>query len=443
LPGLLILLLLESVFHMQDSLTLQPVAHIDGTIHLPGSKSVSNRALLLAALARGTTRLTNLLDSDDVRHMLSALAALGVTYRLSKDRRQCEIDGQGQALSAPAPLELFLGNAGTAMRPLAAILCLGRHDIVLTGEPRMKERPIGHLVDALRQGGADIDYLEQRNYPPLRLRGGYSGGNIEVDGSVSSQFLTALLMMAPLAAEDTVIRIKGDLVSKPYIDITLALMKTFGIDVVHENYRVFRLAGRQGYRSPGNYLVEGDASSASYFLAAAAIRGGTVRVTGIGKNSVQGDIRFADVLERMGAVIRWGEDFIECSRGELHAIDMDMNHIPDAAMTIATTALFADGTTRLRNIYNWRVKETDRITAMAVELRKVGAEVEEGEDFIAITPPKTLKLATIGTYNDHRMAMCFSLVCLSDTPVIILDPKCTHKTFPDYFQQLAAISTLK
>ncbi|HEY0210796.1 3-phosphoshikimate 1-carboxyvinyltransferase [Acerihabitans sp.] len=428
---------------MQESLTLQPVAHIHGTVNLPGSKSVSNRALLLAALAEGTTRLTNLLDSDDVRHMLDALGALGVPCRLSADRRTCEIDGQGGALTAPAPLTLFLGNAGTAMRPLAAVLCLGRHDITLTGEPRMKERPIGHLVDALRQGGAEVDYLEQENYPPLRLRGGFRGGDIAVDGSVSSQFLTALLMAAPLAAGDTVIRIKGELVSRPYIDITLALMATFGVRVRHDDYRVFYLRGGQGYRSPGGYLVEGDASSASYFLAAAAIRGGTVRVTGIGKNSVQGDIRFADVLERMGATIRWGDDFIECSRGELRAIDMDMNHIPDAAMTIATTALFAGGgTTTLRNIHNWRVKETDRLAAMAAELRKVGAEVVEGEDFIAITPPAALKSAAIGTYNDHRMAMCFSLVALSDTPVTILDPACTNKTFPDYFRQLAAISTL-
>ncbi len=428
---------------MLESLTLQPIAHIDGTINLPGSKSVSNRALLLAALAEGTTRLTNLLDSDDVRHMLDALGALGVTYRLSADRRQCEIIGLGHALTAQVPLSLFLGNAGTAMRPLAAALCLGRHDVTLTGEPRMKERPIGHLVDALRQGGAEIEYLEQEDYPPLRLRGGFRGGDITVDGSVSSQFLTALLMTAPLAGEDTAIRIKGELVSKPYIDITLALMNTFGIQVRNDDYQNFHVQGRQTYRSPGHYLVEGDASSASYFLAAAAIRGGTIRVTGIGKNSVQGDIRFADVLERMGAVIRWGDDFIECTRGELRAIDMDMNHIPDAAMTIATTALFARGTTTLRNIFNWRVKETDRLAAMATELRKVGAEVEEGEDYITITPPAALTYAEIGTYNDHRMAMCFSLVALSDTPVTILDPKCTNKTFPDYFRQLAAVSTLK
>ena len=427
---------------MQESLTLQPIAHVEGTINLPGSKSVSNRALLLAALAKGKTVLTNLLDSDDVRHMLNALKALGVEYALSDDRRRCEVTGLGGAFKAQGELELFLGNAGTAMRPLAAALCLGHNDIVLTGEPRMKERPIGHLVDALRQGGAQIDYLEQENYPPLRLRGGFNGGNVEVDGSVSSQFLTALLMTAPLAEQDTLITIKGDLVSKPYIDITLHLMKTFGVDVDNGGYQRFAIRGGQTYQSPGEYLVEDDASSAFYFLAAAAIKGGTIKVTGIGRNSVQGDIRFADVLEKMGAQITWGDDFIACTRGDLNAIDMDMNHIPDAAMTIATTALFANGTTTLRNIYNWRVKETDRLAAMATELRKVGATVEEGHDFITVTPPEQLRFADIGTYNDHRMAMCFSLVALSDTPVTILDPKCTAKTFPDYFEQLARLSVL-
>lgn len=424
-----------------ESLTLQPIARVDGAINLPGSKSVSNRALLLAALACGKTVLMNLLDSDDVRHMLNALSALGINYPLSADRTRCDITGNGGALHAPGALELFLGNAGTAMRPLAAALCLGQNEIVLTGEPRMKERPIGHLVDSLRQGGANIDYLEQENYPPLRLRGGFTGGDIEVDGSVSSQFLTALLMTAPLAPEDTIIRVKGELVSKPYIDITLNLMKTFGVEIANHHYQQFVVKGGQKYHSPGRYLVEGDASSASYFLAAGAIKGGTVKVTGIGRKSMQGDIRFADVLEKMGATITWGDDFIACTRGELHAIDMDMNHIPDAAMTIATTALFAKGTTTLRNIYNWRVKETDRLFAMATELRKVGAEVEEGHDYIRITPPAKLQHADIGTYNDHRMAMCFSLVALSDTPVTILDPKCTAKTFPDYFEQLARMST--
>ncbi|UVK79358.1 MAG: 3-phosphoshikimate 1-carboxyvinyltransferase [Sodalis sp. Ffu] len=429
---------------MQKFLTLEPIAHVDGTINLPGSKSVSNRVLLLASQAMGTTRLTNLLDSDDVHHMLVALRQLDVTYRLSADRRSCEIDGIGGPLQADAALTLFLGNSGTAMRSLTAALCLQLHEVTLTGEPRMKERPIGHLVDALRQGGAQIDYLEQDHYPPLRLRGGYRGGKIIVDGSISSQFLTALLMMAPLAPQDSHIRIKGELVSRPYIDITLALMKKFGIEVLHENYQVFHLKGRSVYHSPGEYLTEGDASSASYFLAAAAIRGGTVRVTGLGRYSVQGDIRFADVLEKMGAIIRWGDDYIECTRGTLHAIDMDMNHIPDAAMTIAITALFTgSGTTILRNIYNWRLKETDRLTAMATELHKVGATVIEGNNYLMVTPPVVFTAAEIGTYNDHRMAMCFALVALSDTTVTILDPQCTSKTFPDFFKQLSAISTLK
>ncbi len=427
---------------MLESLTLQPIAKFDGTINLPGSKSVSNRALLLAAMAQGKTRLTNLLDSDDVRHMLNALKALGVHYQLSDCHTICDIEGAGGPLKAHSALEIFLGNAGTAMRPLAAALSLGQGDIILTGEPRMKERPIGHLVDSLRQGGARIDYLEQQDYPPLRLRGGFQGGNISVDGSVSSQFLTALLMAAPLAMQDTHITIKGDLVSKPYIEITLHMMRDFGVEVSHDNYQVFHVKGQQQYRAVEQYLVEGDASSASYFLAAAAIKGGSVRVTGIGKNSVQGDIRFADVLEAMGAKIIWGDDFIECQHGVLNGIDMDMNHIPDAAMTIATTALFAKGETRIRNIYNWRVKETDRLSAMATELRKVGAEVEEGEDYIRVVPPLQLKHAEIETYNDHRMAMCFSLVALSDTPVTILDPKCTAKTFPDYFKQFARLSQL-
>ncbi|NIG62910.1 MAG: 3-phosphoshikimate 1-carboxyvinyltransferase [Serratia symbiotica] len=427
---------------MLDSLTLQRVALVNGTVNLPGSKSVSNRALLLAALAEGNTRLTNLLDSDDVRHMLNALWALGVNYQLSADRTVCQVDGAAGPLVANQPLKLFLGNAGTAMRPLAAALCLSHGDAVLTGEPRMKERPIGHLVDALRQGGAQIDYLEQPDYPPVRLRGSFLGGDITVDGSVSSQFLTALLMTVPLAPQDTQIHIQGELVSKPYIDITLHLMRSFGVEVSHDNYRGFQIQGRQTYRSPGNYLVEGDASSASYFLAAAAIKGGTVRVTGIGSKSVQGDTQFANVLEKMGARITWGDDFIECGYGELCGIDMDMNSMPDAAMTIATTALFAKGPTTLRNIYNWRVKETDRLAAMATELRKVGAEVDEGEDSIHVVPPAKLKFAAINTYNDHRMAMCFSLMALSDTPVTILDPQCTAKTFPDYFEQLARISRL-
>lgn len=428
-----------------EKITLNPILRVEGEINLPGSKSLSNRALLLAALAHGTTEVTNLLDSDDIRHMLNALKSLGVSYELSSDKTVCTITGVGGAFNWQNGLSLFLGNAGTAMRPLAAALCLkGQQEaeVVLTGEPRMKERPIKHLVDALVQVGANVQYLEQEGYPPLAIRNtGLQGGKVQIDGSISSQFLTALLMAAPLAEGDMEIQIMGELVSKPYIDITLAMMKDFGVTVENQNYQTFIVKGNQSYISPKRYLVEGDASSASYFLAAGAIKG-KVKVTGIGKNSIQGDRLFADVLEKMGAKITWGEDFIQAEQAPLHGVDMDMNHIPDAAMTIATTALFAEGETVIRNIYNWRVKETDRLSAMATELRKIGAEVEEGEDFIRIQPLALaqFQVAEIATYNDHRMAMCFSLIALSNTPVTILDPKCTAKTFPTYFSEFEKLS---
>jgi len=424
-----------------NTLTLKPIAKIEGEVNLPGSKSLSNRVLLLAALAEGTTRITNLLESDDTRHMLNALKQLGIDTTLSEDKTECIVVGNGGPLKNDSFEELFLGNAGTAMRPLCAALCLGKGDYLLTGEPRMKERPIGHLVDALRQAGAKINYLENEGYPPLQIEANaLKGGEVSIDGTISSQFLTALLMAAPMAQNDMKITILGELVSKPYIDITLHLMKAFGVEVENDNYKTFKIKGRQTYKAIDAFMVEGDASSASYFLAAAAIKGGTVKVTGIGKNSVQGDVAFADVLEKMGAKVEWGDDYVSVSKGELNAVDMDFNHIPDAAMTIATTALFAKGTTTLRNIYNWRVKETDRLFAMATELRKVGAEVEEGEDYLTITPPKGLKYAAIDTYDDHRMAMCFSLLALDPVSVTINEPECTAKTFPDYFDVLESIS---
>ncbi|RUM72958.1 MAG: 3-phosphoshikimate 1-carboxyvinyltransferase [Sulfurovum sp.] len=422
-------------------LTLKPIRKIEGEINLPGSKSLSNRALLLAALAKGTTKITNLLESDDTRYMLEALKELGIDYRLSEDKQECVITGNGGPIISDIPHTLYLGNAGTAMRPLAAALTLGKGDYTLTGDPRMKERPIGHLVDALRQAGAQITYLENEHYPPLHIEAnGLEGGVVEINGEISSQFLTALLMAAPMAKQDMTIRIIGELVSKPYIDITLDMMKRFGVVVEHDNYEIFRVKSGQIYQSPGTFMVEGDASSASYFLAAAAIKGGSVKVTGVGRESIQGDVAFADVLEKMGAKVEWGEGSITVSRGELHGIDMDFNHIPDAAMTIATMALFVKEPTTLRNIYNWRVKETDRLTAMATELRKVGAEVEEGEDYLRIVPPKHLKHAAIDTYDDHRMAMCFSLLALDPVSVTINDPECTAKTFPTYFEELEKIS---
>lgn len=424
-----------------NSITLKPIKYIEGEVNLPGSKSLSNRALLIATLAEGATRITNLLESDDTRHMLNALKRLGVQYTLSEDRTECTVVGNGGPFRNEESLELFLGNAGTAMRPLCAALTLGKGSYVLTGEPRMKERPIGHLVDALREAGARITYLENEGYPPLKIEAnGLKSGEISIEGSISSQFLTALLMAAPMAEGDMQINIVGELVSKPYIDITLYIMKQFGVEVRNENYERFYIKGRQHYRALDTFMVEGDASSASYFLAAAAIKGGTVKVTGIGKASVQGDVAFADVLEKMGAKVEWGDDYVSVSKGELNAVDMDFNHIPDAAMTIATTALFAKGTTTLRNIYNWRVKETDRLYAMATELRKVGAEVEEGGDYLTITPPAQLTHAAIDTYDDHRMAMCFSLLALDSVSVTINEPECTAKTFPTYFEALESIS---
>lgn len=424
-----------------DALTLQPIAKIEGEINLPGSKSLSNRALLLAALANGETEIVNLLDSDDIRHMLNALQRLGVAYTRSADGTRCTVVGKGGPFQVDGQIELYLGNAGTAMRPLCAALCLGEGEFILTGEPRMEERPIGALVDSLRQAGGQVDYLKAEGFPPLRIvANGLQGGQISVDGTISSQFLTAILMACPLAHHDTTIRVLGDLVSKPYIDITIHTMQQFGVAVQHAAYQEFAIAGQQQYQSPGKFLVEGDASSASYFMAAAAIKGGSVKVTGIGKGSIQGDVQFAHVLAAMGAQVTWADDAITVERGQLRGIDMDLNHIPDAAMTIATTALFAEGPTAIRNIYNWRVKETDRLHAMTTELRKVGATVVEGRDFIEITPPATLRHAAIDTYNDHRMAMCFSLLALAPASVTINNPQCTAKTFPDYFEKLESVA---
>lgn len=425
---------------IMESLTLQPVGSINGDIYLPGSKSLSNRILLLSAMADGVTTITNLLDSDDVRHMLEALRQLGVGYSLSADKRTCTVTGRGGGLG-PTSEKLFLGNAGTAMRPLCAALCLGQGSYQLTGEPRMEERPIRDLVDALRSAGAEIDYLKEPGYPPLRIKGGsLRGGSISIRANISSQFLTAVLMAAPLAPEDTTITIDGELVSKPYIDMTLKVLRDFGAEILNNEYREFTVRSGQRYKAPEQIMVEGDASSASYFLAAAAIAGGTVKVHGVGSDSIQGDKDFALVLEKMGATVQYQPTSIEVKgNGSLVGVDLDLNHIPDAAMTIAVAALFAKGTTTIRNIYNWRVKETDRLAAMTNELRKVGATVVEGEDYIQVTPPDRLRHAAIDTYNDHRMAMCFSLVALGGVPVTINDPKCVGKTFPDYFELFETI----
>lgn len=424
-----------------NAITLPHITQFGGKVTVPGSKSLSNRALLLAALCEGNTTITNLLDSDDIRHMLAALNELGVKTELNEDKTECIVYGVNGKFTQPNK-PLFLGNAGTAMRPLAAVLALSSVNTELTGEPRMYERPIGHLVDSLCELGADIVYLKENGFPPLNIR---AYGNkpsceeITVDGSVSSQFLSALLMAAPTLGNPITIKVKGDLVSKPYIALTLNIIKQFGVEFENDNYQSFKFNGLQRYISPGDFMVEGDASSASYFLAAGAISGQEVQVYGVGKNSVQGDIRFADVLEKMGATVDYFDDHISVSSNKkLIGVDLDLNHIPDAAMTIATTALFADGTTTIRNIYNWRVKETDRLHAMATELKKVGAEVEEGHDYIKVTP-KPIKHAAIDTYDDHRIAMCFSLLAFDENSVTINNPEVTSKTFPDYFERFASL----
>ncbi|WP_343187593.1 3-phosphoshikimate 1-carboxyvinyltransferase [Buchnera aphidicola (Periphyllus koelreuteriae)] len=412
---------------------------IKGEIFLPGSKSITNRALLLSAISKGKTCLKNILYSDDVKYMLNALKLLGIKYILSKNNTICNIYGSGLKFPKNKDLTLFLGNAGTAVRSLLSVLSIKNNNIIITGDKRMKKRPIKHLVQALIQGQSKITYLKKKNFLPVQTNGNFKGGKIYLNGSISSQFLTALLISSPLAKKNTKIFIIGTLVSKPYIDITIKMIKSFGIIIKNDNYKIFSILGNQIYKSPKKYYIEGDASSASYFLSAAAIKGGTVKINGIGKNSIQGDIQFSSVLKKMGAKIYLGKKYIKCTKNKLKGIDMDMNHIPDAAMTIAITALFAKGKTIIRNIYNWRVKETDRLHAMSTELKKVGAQIKEGKDFLIIKPPKKFNKVEIKTYNDHRMAMCFSLVCLSKKSVTILNPKCINKTFPTFFSDFFSL----
>ena len=424
-------------------LVLNPIRQFTGRVRVPGSKSLSNRLLLLAAMAEGETRLGHLLASDDVARMREALAALGIDAR--EDGTDTVVAGRSEALWSPgnAEVALHLGNAGTAMRPLVAALTLGRGRFRLGGDPRMHERPIGPLVDALRTLGARIEYAGEEGFPPLIVEGtGLAGGRVEIDGSLSSQFVSALMMAAPLADAPVVIERTGELVSDPYIEITRRCMALFGVDVAWPEPRRLEIP-KAPYVAPGALAVEGDASSASYFLAAGALGGGPVRVEGVGAASMQGDVAFADVLEAMGATIRRGDDWLEASREPstaLRAVDVDLNHIPDAAMTLATVALFAEGTTHIRNVANWRVKETDRLVAMATELRKVGAEVVEHADALSITPPARLADATIETYDDHRMAMCFALAAFGDATITILDPGCTAKTYPGFFEDFARLT---
>ncbi|BCX53996.1 MULTISPECIES: bifunctional 3-phosphoshikimate 1-carboxyvinyltransferase/cytidylate kinase [Comamonas] len=456
-----------------EFLDLPALDSANGSVSLPGSKSISNRVLLLAALSQGTTTIHDLLDSDDTRVMLAGLKQLGCS--ISPDAvtpgQAIDVTGIGGQLPAGTAATLFLGNAGTAMRPLTAALSVLGGDFEMTGVPRMYERPIGDLVDALRQLGCKIDYLKDEGFPPLKIGqpdfSQLGSESIKVRGDVSSQFLTSLLMALPLLANvpgaqrDITIEVVGELISRPYIHITLELLARFGIAVKNDRWQRFVIPSGSRYQSPGAIHVEADASSASYFIALGAIATGTtddadadnvpqpksIRILGVGQDSIQGDIRFIEAAQAMGAQIESGPNWLQVSCGSwpLKAIDLDCNHIPDAAMTLGTMALYADGVTTLRNIASWRVKETDRIAAMAIELRKLGASVEEGADYIRITPPAgktTWKAASIHTYDDHRVAMCFSLAAFNPAklPVRIEDPKCVAKTFPDYFEALFSVS---
>jgi 3-phosphoshikimate 1-carboxyvinyltransferase len=435
-------------------LDLPPLQSADGSVLLPGSKSISNRVLLLAALSAGTTTIHDLLDSDDTQVMLAALRKLGC--HIEQTGTSVTIEGLNGQLKV-TQADLFMGNAGTAIRPLtAALAVLGGH-FTLHGVPRMHERPIGDLVDALRQLGCLVAYTGNPGYPPLQLGGQGAGPKLQLDapirvrGDVSSQFLTALLMALPLVAkQDVVIEVVGELISKPYIEITLNLLARFGIQVRREGWQRFTIPAGSRYQSPGEMHVEADASSSSYFIALGAIAtseaGQKVRIEGVGEASIQGDIRFIEAARSMGAIIEGGPNWLEIRRGAwpLKALDLDCNHIPDAAMTLAVMALYADGPSTLRNIASWRVKETDRIAAMATELRKLGATVEEGADYITVQPLPSAadwRAASIHTYDDHRVAMCFSLAAFNPAgvPVRIEDPKCVAKTFPDYFESLLSL----
>lgn len=432
-------------------LALPYVKAAPGIVQLPGSKSISNRILLLAALAQGTTHIHDLLTSDDTARMLDALVKLGISVAQT-DTNDYDITGCKGTFPV-TQAELFLGNAGTAFRPLTAALALMHGNYRLSGVPRMHERPIADLVDALRQLGANITYSGSPGFPPLEIKPSNLPNDsatllVTVRGDVSSQFLTSLLMALPLSQKKSIIHVSGTLISQPYIELTLAQMQRFGVIVEHSDWQQFTIPAKQSYLSPVHIAVKGDASSASYFLAAGAIGHGPIRVQGVGQDSVQGDVRFAAALEMMGAKITMGKNWIEargadvnCSGKFLHAIDLDCNHIPDAAMTLAVTALFAEGITTLRNIASWRLKETDRLAAMANELRKLGAIIEEGVDYLRITPPANglIPHAVIDTYDDHRMAMSFSLASFG-APVRINDPGCVAKTFPNYFEKFSQIT---
>lgn len=417
---------------------ISPISQpLNATVRVPGSKSLTNRALLVTALADGTTALKNALFSDDSRYFADALKTLGFDVRLDPDRAEMTVTGLGGRIPA-AKAELFIGNAGTAARFLTAFLTLGSGEYVLDGDPRMRERPIGDLAVALKQLGATIETIN--NCPPVRISStGLPGGETTITGNISSQFLSALLMVGPYAKSTVEIEVSTKLNSKPYVDMTLSVMADFGVNVERKDYNQFRIHPAL-YSPLSAYLIESDASAASYFFAAPAICGGTVRVENISRNSTQGDIRFLNVLEQMGCIIEETESCIQVTGAtELHGFDIDMRDIPDTAQTLAAIAPFASTPMRIRGIASARVKETDRISATCTELKRLGVKVDEYEDGMTIYPCDNLRPATIQTYNDHRMAMAFSLIGLRVPGITIVNPGCVSKTFPSYFKVLETL----
>ena len=418
---------------------ITPIHHpLSATVRVPGSKSLTNRALLISALAKGTTRITNALFSDDSRYFAKALRTLGFDVQLDEDQHEMIVTGLGGKIPA-TKAELFIGNAGTAARFLSAFLTLGNGEYILDGEPRMRERPIGDLIDALNQLGVELEATN--NCPPVEIFAkGLPGGKTKVAGDISSQFLSALLMVAPYAQSEIEITLSTELNSKPYVDMTIAVMREFGVEIQRDDYKCFAIHPAS-YSPLTNYRIESDASAASYFFAAPAICGGTVTVENISRKSKQGDIAFLDVLKQMGCQIVEGDNFISVERRspDLRGVDIDMRDIPDTAQTLAAVAPFASSPTRIRGIASARLKETDRVSATCTELKRLGVQVEEHEDGMTIYPCTTFKPANVQTYNDHRMAMAFSLIGLRFYGVAIENPLCVSKTFPNYFEVLETL----
>lgn len=421
-------------------ITIPPISYLKGKIKIPGSKSIANRAILMSSLSNGTTKLINIPNNQDVYYMLNFLKRIGIKYYLSKNKQNCIIIGSEKKFSIKKKINIFTGNAGTVIRPLTSILSLYNNNLILNGEKRMKNRPIQDLVEAIKQGGGKIKYIEKKGYPPLNIRGGFKGGTIKIKSDLSSQFLTAILIAGPLSIKGIKIKVIGKITSQPYINITLKLMKKFGIKVKNKNFRYFYIKKGQKYISPKKYYIESDLSSASYFLAGGLIKGKSVTITGVGKNSIQGDIKFCEIIKKMGGKIYIGKNFIKSKKSQLHGIKINMNSTPDIAMTIAILGLFAKNKTIIYDIFNWRIKESNRLETMKKEMKKIGAKIKTGKDYIEISQLKKIKKTIIKTHNDHRLAMCFSLISLFNSPVTILKPECVSKSFPNYFKEFKKIS---